>query len=96
MNFDSFIDDLLQRIETIVERVLLNVFESKLPAVIRKTNRKEFITTEELEELTDWSRGKIYYLRKEQGLPYIKEGRSVLFKMEDIEQYLEENKIRID
>lgn len=55
-------------------------------------NQEKLLTKDELAEYLHVSRSTIGRLMKE--IPYIKLGRRVLFKMSDIDKYLESKKIK--
>ena len=78
---------------TIVNEAVRELLEQALPTLIRKAKRKEWLTTEELMELTGWSRRTLQYLRDKRRIPFSQEGRRILYKTEDVEAYLQSNKI---
>lgn len=84
----------IQDFKEATREVIRELLKEELPIIIRKTTRKEWINTDELIELTGWSRRKIQYLRDENRFPFHQEGRRILYKMDDIEAYLKE--IRVD
>lgn len=58
--------------------------------------QKEYLKTEEVEELFGISKFVLEQDRvKKQGIPYIKKGRLVLYKLEDVREYLEKMKIKV-
>ena len=64
--------------------------EDALPEVARRAALPQYLTKVELSELTGWSTRKIDYMRSEHTLPYIRRGRTVLFRTADIEEMLME------
>lgn len=77
----------------IINGAVRELLENCLPNLIRKAKRKEWLTTEELMELTGWSRRTLQYLRDKRRIPFSQEGRRILYKTEDVEAYLRNNKI---
>ena len=77
----------------IVHEAVRKLIDETLPSLIRKATRKEWLTTEDLMDLTGWSRRTLQYLRDERRLPFSQEGRRILYKTEDVEAYLASNKI---
>ncbi len=58
--------------------------------------QKEYLKTEEVEELFGISKCTLEQDRvKKQGIPYIKKGRLVLYKIQDVREYLERMKIKV-
>lgn len=82
-----------EELSDIVFKAVRKLFENELPTLIRKAKRKPWLTTEELMELTGWSRRTCQYLRDERRIPFSQEGRKILYPTEGIEEYLEGNKI---
>lgn len=78
--------------ETVTQAVK-ELFKQELPSLIRKATRKEWLTTNELMELTGWSRRTIQYLRDENKIPFSQEGRRILYPTDGIEEYFRSNQI---
>lgn len=83
-----------QEYQDLVTEALNEALERELPRLIRKATRKKYLNTEEAMELLSCSRKHLYYLRKIDALPYIKEGKKIYYDIDDIDAYMEENKIR--
>ena len=81
-------------LENIVKDAVRQLFETKLPTLIRKAKRKDWLNTDEVMELTGWSRRTLQYLRDKRRIPFSQEGRRILYKTDDIEAYLLNNKIQ--
>ncbi len=64
-----------------------------LPAVVRRAALPPFLSKAELAELTGWSERKVDYLRERGRLPYVKVGRSVRFRTDDVEHLLDEARV---
>lgn len=77
----------------IVFQAVKELFQEELPNLIRKAKRKPWMNTEELMELTGWSRRTCQYLRDERRIPFSQEGRKILYPTDGIEEYLYGNKI---
>ena len=83
-------NELQELIEGAVERSMAKY----IPGAIRQATKKQFLTVDELSELTGWSRRTIQYLRDSRQIPFYQDGRRVLFKTQEIEEYLESRKVR--
>jgi len=77
-----------------IQQALKELFEQELPSILRKAARKEWINTNDLMELTGWSRRTIQYLRDKQRIPFSQEGRRILYPMKGVETYLRSNLIQ--
>ncbi len=82
-----------EELSHVVYQAVQELFEKELPNLIRKAKRKPWLTTEELMELTGWSRRTCQYLRDERRIPFSQEGRKILYPMDGIEEYLMSNRI---
>jgi hypothetical protein len=83
-------DDLQQLIEAAVERTMREC----LPEAIRKATRKKWLNTEETMKLLKCSRRHIQYLRDTEQLPYVQNGRTIRYDIDEIEQFLKNHKVR--
>jgi helix-turn-helix protein len=77
-----------EELETILRRQIDDAL-STAPA-LRKEDKKVFLTNSETSELIGWSLRQLAYKRASGDLPYIKRGRTVLYRQEDIEAFLME------
>lgn len=87
--FISTKEELQEAVNQAVETILIQ----KLPSLIRRSTRKNWLTTEDLIELTGWSRRTIQYLRDQRRIPFSQEGRRILYPTDGIEEYLRSNQI---
>jgi hypothetical protein len=55
-----------------------------------QAREKKYLTQADVSALTGWSRRQLAYRRSMGDLPYIKRGRTVLYKRDDVERFLEE------
>ncbi|MDZ7659638.1 helix-turn-helix domain-containing protein [Fodinibius sp.] len=76
-----------------VKKAVEELLQKELPSILRKAKRKEWINTNELMELTGWSRRTIQYLRDEKRIPFSQEGHRILYPMDGIEEYLRSNQV---
>ena len=78
-----------ERLVPVVRRAV----EDALPAVVRRAALPRYLSKAELAELTGWSPRKVDYLRERGRLPYVKVGRSVRFRTDDVERLLDEARV---
>lgn len=89
---DTFLPTKREYSELVTEAVN-KAIERDLPRLVRKATRKKYLNTDEAMDLLGCSRKHLYYLRSAEKLPYIKEGKKVYYDIDDIEAYMERNKI---
>lgn len=82
------------KFEEIIERKTASVLETLIPQLIRQANRKPYLTTSEFEELTGMSSPTQKYHRDAGNLPYIQEGRRIIYETVDAEKFLQERKTK--
>lgn len=79
-------------------RLLINEELHKIIELLPQNTsvQKEYLNTAEVEEIFGISKFVLESDRvKKQGIPYIKKGRLVLYKIDDVRKYLEQNKIKV-
>jgi excisionase family DNA binding protein len=67
--------------------------EDALRALLKRVELGPYLTPARVCELTGWSRRKLGYLQAEGRLPFYQEGRSILFKTEDVLAFIEEGEV---
>ncbi len=82
-----------EELSEIVFNTVQELLKKELPSLIREAKRKPWLTTDELMELTGWSRRTCQYLRDKRRIPFSQEGRKILYPTRGIEEYLASNKI---
>ena len=92
MNTDIFIPS-EEKFREILSETVDTLLEQRIPEIIRKANRKEYLTTAEFKELTGCSHRVQQYLRDEGKIPYSQEGRKIFYKTTDVEQFMEERRV---
>ena len=81
------------KVKELFKSELESVLQSRIPNIIRQANRKEFLTTSEVEELTGMSSRMQKYHRDEGNLPYHQEGRKIIYRTEDVERFWDDRRI---
>lgn len=64
-----------------------------LPELLEEYQNKAWLTTEDLMELTSWSRRTIQHLRDTRQIPFFQHGRKILYPRAGLEDFLKENSI---
>ena len=83
-----------EKIHELLQETLRDVLNDELPEVIKKANRKEYLTLDEIQSLTGFSYGKIRYLRTSGQLEYCQSGKSIIYPTKAVYDYLETNHIK--
>jgi len=92
MNQEVFIPT-QRKFEEIIEQRTEAVLKSLIPQLIRQANRKDYLTTSEVEELTGMSSRMQKYHRDKGNIPYSQEGRKIIYRTVDIEKFLDDRRI---
>lgn len=74
------------------KELFMELLHQEIPKLVRKANRKEYLTTADFEELYGCSRELQKYYRDE-GLPYSQEGRKIWYRTEDVERFMDERRV---
>lgn len=93
MNNEKFAILSEDAIQSLIEKSVQEALKKSLPSVIKRANLPRYISSKTLQELANWSPGKIQYLRDRNEIEYIQQGRTVLYPTEWILDYLEAHKI---
>ena len=80
-------------LKEIIRETVQETVEKSLPGAIRKATRKRWLTTDEAMKMLQCSRRHLQYLRDEEKIPFSKNGRVIRYDIEDIEAFLNDNKI---
>ena len=94
MNQTAFIPT-KQDLESAVQKAVEQTVNEVLPDVIRKATRKKWLTTDEVMTMLQCSRRHVQYLRDSEQLPYTKNGRTIRYNIDDIEDFLNDHKVDV-
>ena len=78
-----------EAVETSFEKLL----EDKLPALIRRATEKKYFTIDEACEYLDCSRRHLQYLRNSGQINYVKNGKKIYFRQDDLLEFFDRNYI---
>ena len=82
-------NELQETVRAAVEQAVI----SRLPEIIRKVTAKEFYTISEACDILNCTRRHLQYLRDSGQIAYVKSGKKIYFKAEDIERFFDRNYI---
>ena len=89
---NTYISDELSLQKAVSEAVQKGI-EEKLPEILYKANRKKIYTIDEVCSELSVSRRQLQYLRDTNQIGFIRNGRKVYFRVEDLDKYFSENHI---
>ncbi|MEM1095793.1 MAG: helix-turn-helix domain-containing protein [Bacteroidota bacterium] len=87
---DPFEVLLAQRLGPHIEAAVQKGIDAALPDAVRKATRKEWMTSEEVQQLTGWSYRVLQNLRDTRRLAFSQNGRSILYETASLEALLAE------
>jgi len=73
-----------------LEAALHKALVGPVAEAIRRSKLPPYLGRKEVMDLTGWSDRKLSYLQSKRRLPYVKRGRTVLFRTADVEAFLME------
>jgi hypothetical protein len=83
-------DELESIVAIAVERAMLSI----VPELIRKFTSKEYMTKEEVKDLTGWSDRTLQNLRDTRQIPFVKHGKKILYPYNGMMQFFQLNHIK--
>lgn len=83
-------NELDSAISEAVERTVRNL----MPELIRKATSKEYLTKEEIKELTGWSDRTLQNLRDRRQIPYTRHGKKILYPYDGLMEFFEKCHIK--
>ena len=83
-----------EELQSIVSKAIQDTVSELIPVLVRKATAKEFLTKEELMELTGWSSRTIQNLRDTRQIPYSQHGRKILYPYDGIIEFMKANHIK--
>lgn len=82
-----------EEFQNAIENSFQKLLADKLPRLIRKATEKKYCTIGEACDLLDCSRRHLLYLRESGQINYIKNGKKIYFRREDLDHFFDENYI---
>ncbi|HKK44452.1 MAG TPA: hypothetical protein VJ964_02950 [Balneolaceae bacterium] len=82
-----------EKYEEILEKKFEAVVQRLFPKLIRKANRKDWLTTGDFEELFGVSSRLQKYYRDELDLPYYQESKKILYQTDEVEAWFDQRKV---
>ena len=82
-----------EELQESVRAAVQEAVRSNLPEIIRRATAKEYLTIAETCEALDCTRRHLQYLRDSGQIGYVKSGKKVYFKADDLEAFFNRNYI---
>lgn len=86
----AYLPDSADDLAALIERAVEAAVDRAVPPAVRQGTRRPYMTKAELMELTGWSSRTVEYRKSRREIPYVRQGRTVLFPTDEIEAYLRE------
>ena len=77
-----------------IQEAVDTALKQHLPEVVRRATTKAYLTKPELMELTGWSSRQVEYKKSKREIPFIRNGRLVLFPTEEVYAYLDQGYVK--
>lgn len=81
-------------LDTAISEAVERTVRSLVPELIRKATSKEFLTKEEVKEMTGWSDRTLQNLRDTRQIPFNKHGKKILYPYDGMMQFFQKNHIK--
>lgn len=75
-------------LQRLIKNATREAIKNELPSIIRKVNRKQWLTTGDVMAVLKCTRPHVQYLRDQGMLPYRQHGRLIRYKINEVEAYL--------
>tara|TARA_R110001599_G_scaffold244895_1_gene444983 strand:+ start:82701 stop:82985 length:285 start_codon:yes stop_codon:yes gene_type:complete len=82
-----------EELKSLIEETIKPLLKEEIPSLIRNASKKQWVSPEELEEISGLTIRSQQHLRSEKRIPYHKEGRKIRYNMDEIEAYFRDNRI---
>ena len=83
----------INTIRELIDSAVFSVVEKQLPGLVQRATAKRYLTSKELQELTGFSARTLQHLRDSRQLPFIQDGRKILYLRDDVEAFLNARRI---
>lgn len=92
MNTTAFIPT-KEDLQEIIGRAVSEAVREQVPQIVREATAKEWLTKEEVKELTGWSSRTLQNMRDTKQIPFSQHGHKILYPRKGIIEFLEDHHI---
>ena len=93
MNETAFIPT-KEDLQDLINQAVSNAVREQVPEIVREATAKQWLTKQDLKELTGWSERTIQHLRDSDQIPYAKHGHKILYPRQGIMEFLEVHHVK--
>jgi len=83
-----------EELQELIQKAVQEAVSQQVPKVVREATAKEWLTKEELQQLTGWKPRTIQHLRDTRQIPFSQHGHKILYPRKGIMDFLEDNHIK--
>lgn len=80
-------------IRAIIADAVREALKEELPELVEEATRKEWLTREEVKDLTGWSDRTLQHLRDTRQIPFSQHGRKILYPTEGVLSFLDAHRV---
>lgn len=81
-------------LEQLITKAVRRTIEEALPSAIRKATRKKWLNTDDVMKMLQISRRQAQFLRDSDQLPFVQNGRTIRYDIDEVEHFLNTHKVR--
>lgn len=81
--------------EQILKDTVDSILTRRIPEILRRADRKPYLTTKDLKDLYGISYRMQKYYRDECNLPFVQEGKKIIYDTVEFEHFLDGRKTKI-
>lgn len=82
-----------EELQNTITEAVEEAVRKRLPTIIKQATQKEYYRIEEVCDLLSVSKRHLQYLRNTDQISYVKNGRKIYFKAEDLQEFFDKNYI---
>ena len=83
-----------EQIRLLLAEAVRDVIKDELPALVQQATQKPYLTGKEVEEMTGWSRRTLQSLRDNREIPFVQDGRKILYPTQEVRAFFEARSVR--
>lgn len=82
------------QIRLLLADAVREAIKDELPALVQRATQKPYLTGKEVQDLTGWSRRTLQHLRDTRQIPFVQDGRKILYPTEEVRAFFEARSVR--
>ena len=93
MNQAAFIPT-REDLQDLIDQAVSKAVKEQVPEIVREATAKQWLTKQDLKEITGWSDRTIQHLRDSDQIPFSKHGHKILYPRQGIMEFLEVHHVK--